>query len=931
MSEYGIKIKNIHAGMLYDVNNGIRDYLTHTDAMLNNSLFSDYLKTIKVKGSKKKKALTICGKDKNEATRDLICIDFDYGSKSYDDEVKRVKKMIKEVDEGKPNGYDKETLEQLLEKIESNKDKYDKRSRDEIRNIYYKNSCSITYHDIDRENEGQTIDTTINYKMLFRTSAKAKLGQAIFINEILYDDAYDWLTMGLGKRMPKENAKIVELSAYAPLTTSNIINKIKIDVNDILILKDQDSLFKTMAKVVYAEEYEHMVNKKKVKSKKCAVKTEEVELKNTVWDGMALVESSVLPYYINGMALFRNHMFKACGVRTHIQRFFKDWCRDNGVNYDTFKIRDMFGKLHLAKDIKMITTDNAIKWKKFIDIMGGTPESAYKYWCSRIKKDGCYWGIVKTDHPSKLGSSQQMSYQMVNTLPCEKEDIGILAQESVKYVESLKFNPEEFEKYLRKNATAVNHYEMLADMHRWNKDFHNSRWFRNEKKKVIWNYVYRLRTGKITVHGDNLTIFGNPYALLLYSVGDDWESDPTLCQEDGCIQCYTPRFKDGEYLCGIRNPHNSPNNLMYLHNRYSKEYKKYFEFSNNIMAVNCLHTDIQDRSNGCDFDSDFFFVTDNPIMVKSSKIAYEKFPTIVNQLKESGLSYNSTPDEYAKMDNKFSKSRLGIGWSSNLAQLAMTYYWTEKAKDNPDENILKDLYDNFVILSVVAQLVIDSSKREYEIDGMEEIDRIQRMPCMNRYRNIETDDGKIKKIKYDFPLFMKYTRPIQTTKNGKSLPYSVINASKEKLSNRVDESLICPMNYLQEYLDKIQNMTTRDTIPTKEFFIKMDGYAHVGQSKKMIKLVKKYTEKLAQIRYDYRFDKELYAQEIELLTDNVIKIFSEANCKNKRTINRLIEISMHIEAEHHFSMKIESKYSINLLNLLYKSNQEKFLNNFIQS
>ena len=39
--------------------------------------------------------------------------------------------------------------------------------------------------------------------------------------------------------------------------------------------------------------------------------------------------------------------------------------------------------------------------------------------------------------------------------------------------------------------------------------------------------------------------------------------------------------------------------------------------------------------------------------------------------------------DYSNMDNKFSGSKMGIGWSSNLAQLAMTYYWTEKAKDNP--------------------------------------------------------------------------------------------------------------------------------------------------------------------------------------------------------------------------------------------------------
>ena len=44
--------------------------------------------------------------------------------------------------------------------------------------------------------------------MLFRTSAKAKVGQVIFINEKLYENAYDWLTIGLGKKMSHDNAKM---------------------------------------------------------------------------------------------------------------------------------------------------------------------------------------------------------------------------------------------------------------------------------------------------------------------------------------------------------------------------------------------------------------------------------------------------------------------------------------------------------------------------------------------------------------------------------------------------------------------------------------------------------------------------------------------------------------------------------------------------
>ena len=56
------------------------------------------------------------------------------------------------------------------------------------------------------------------------------------------------------------------------------------------------------------------------------------------------------------------------------------------------------------------------------------------------------------------------------------------------------------------------------------------------------------------------------------------------------------------------------------------------------------------------------------------------------------------------MDNKLSSSRLGIGWSSNLAMLSLTYYWTELAKEKEqiDKVKLKELYDNFVILAVLA-------------------------------------------------------------------------------------------------------------------------------------------------------------------------------------------------------------------------------------
>lgn len=86
MSEFGIKIKNISAGMLYDVNLGTRDYFTYTDAMFNNSLFSFFLQ---------KNGLNIY---KGESTRDIICLDYEFGSRSYDNEHARLEKLFNDAD-----------------------------------------------------------------------------------------------------------------------------------------------------------------------------------------------------------------------------------------------------------------------------------------------------------------------------------------------------------------------------------------------------------------------------------------------------------------------------------------------------------------------------------------------------------------------------------------------------------------------------------------------------------------------------------------------------------------------------------------------------------------------------------------------------------------------------------------------------------------
>ena len=95
-----------------------------------------------------------------------------------------------------------------------------------------------------------------------------------------------------------------------------------------------------------------------------------------------------------------------------------------------------------------------------------------------------------------------------------------------------------------------------------------------------------------------MVIVGSPYAMLLHSVGENVDKDNSFTVEEDCIQCFTTRFEDNEYLAEFRNPFNSKNNMGYLHNVYNDIFFKYFDFGEQIVAINMIGTDFQDRNNG---------------------------------------------------------------------------------------------------------------------------------------------------------------------------------------------------------------------------------------------------------------------------------------------------------------------------------------------
>lgn len=760
--------------------------------MFTNSLFSDFIRANGLKDYKDK------------STRDIICIEFDYGSRSYEEEIKHITKLAREqrleVKKAKSSG-NKEQINKAIQKrkylrdlykwTNFNSNRYVKKSADDIRIKFYTEGVKIKYPKFDKDKNIIDYDI-IDYKMLYRTPGKAKKGSCMFIKKSLWKKAHNFLWMGL--MLPKQNAPIVEIGAYSSLITSTIENKICIKPEEILVVRDVESFFETNVISVELDKDKHCV----------AIPKDKYQVKNTLFDGQALIDSSIFPDWGNGYVLLRQHFTKCAAFNTNIQLFMQD---KFGENYHTATVKDMWGRDIKVDKIKLITTDNALKWLKF--------DVSFDYWSKWVEKNGCMWGIVKTAHASKLGDAQRMSYQMVNTLTTDIMSNVLI--DSKDYILQMKMNNEVFIDYLERNKNFCNDYEVLAALLRHCPEFERSDYFRTRKNAIINTYMFGLKNGELRQNADNLVFVGSPYAMLLHSIGEDVENDKTFTTEKEAIQCYTEKFKDGEYLATFRSPHNSKNNILSLHNVYSEEYKKYFNLGKQILVLNVIHTDVQDRANGCDFDSDSGFTTNQADIVECAKYCYLHYPTIVNNIPKDKNIYDSSLKSFAIVDNIASASQTDIGESSNLAQLCLSYSFSFEDS--------RKYLDYVCILSVLAQVAIDSCKRRFDVNITDEIHRIKK-------------DINVKENKY--PAFWLAIRKDFNKKN-------------------INKKLSCPMNNV--YKMEVPSYKPKEsTLPISDFFINHEYQGSKKVARKIEDLIEKYSLSLLEYHTNYtkNFMKTLY-------------------------------------------------------------------------
>lgn len=813
--------------------------------MMVNSLLLDFLQQNGLRTSK----------DGN--TRDIISISFDMESKSYESSRRNLQNALeREMNKGCPDKSYIDALREKIEQVDKNKDKFLKKSKEDIRDEWYRDGVSIKYLSGRKD---KAISETVHYRMLYRSPGAAKVGDCIFICDRLYEKTKDFLRMGID--LPEHNAPIVEISAYISLVASSIVGTVQIDPNDILILRDVDRVFNTRIVSIETDSNKHCFAKK----------IDNYALKNTLFDGQALIDSSIFPEWGEGYILLRHHMTKMAAFESNIQLFFKDYFGDD---YENAFVEDMFGNWHRVKDIKLIATDNATKWLRF--------DVSYDYWSQKVRENDCKFGIVKTAHQSKLGKVQRMSYQMINALSLET--IGEVTRLSKNYINKLKSDDDVFLDYLEHNKNFVNDYEALIALCKQDRDFVRSDYFRSRKAEIIRGYVNKFRTGKVINEGDNLVIVGSPYAMLLHSVGESVDSDTTLLKEDVGIQCFTERFDNGEYLAEFRSPFNSKNNMGYLHNVHDNRLKKYFNIGRQCIAINMIGTDFQDRNNGSDQDSDSIYVTNQPDVVEYAKHCVQNYPTIVNNIPKDKNHYDNTPKDFSYMDNNLAKSQLAIGESSNLAQLALTYTY----------NFEDEKFNDYVcILSTIAQIAIDNAKRSYDIDIANEIKRIKSDMDIkiNGYPKFWKD------IRYDF---------------------------RKKNHHKVNYELECPMNYLSE-IKHTKYTPEESTLPLNHFFQRFELEQTRRKSKRVEKLIEDFSLDVYKTQSGCNEDYILLRNDFEELIERIRQTYISREYKGLMSwlIDRAFNITPKVQSQeamtnlkHNRTILFKTLYEINPRNFL---------------
>lgn len=631
-----------------------------------------------------------------------------------------------------------------------------------------------------------------HYIRLKRTSGSARVGKCLFVEQSLYPKMHEWEMCGL----VIENGDAVDLAAlesYISLPTSSAIDMINIDPKSILIIPDYDSKFTEDSVIVEMNE-----------NKRITVRDGEIDISNSIFDGQSLIDKSIMGKYDRyGMILLRNRFFKSCCFNTNIQK----WFEDNGIDNISQLNKDCITIATDIKDIKLITTPNSIKYIKFAPIL---------QWLKQIDST---FSVVKHEKKTHFfdGKMVQAHYQLLNTVQLSKDEVHELLKPSLEYVNLLNTDTDVLKYHVKCSSFDEHDDEAISNVFKDKNDiiytmmnisnkFYKTKYFYDFKRETCKSYLKNMKKGHILINGNYSVLFGNPYEMLLHTIG---KFDGTTSLPPGHI--HTTRYCYGKKILGCRSPHISTSNILITENMRHDLIDKYFNLTDEIVCINAIGENTLERLSGADYDSDQMIISDNEIIINAALKNYDIFKVPANRVAAKKSKRYYTNAQKSDLDYKTSENK--IGEIVNLSQELNTLMWdvinkSKKSLQDCYEDI-KEIYHDICILNVLSCIEIDKAKKEFDISSSMEIKEIKEKWAKKTFDN--------KTVKPAFLGFIAQTKGYRNPQRKKynyhktTMDY-VLREINQYRSEKTDMSELIPLSECFRFDDFNSNSVNKKQV-----------------------------------------------------------------------------------------------------------------------
>lgn len=427
------------------------------------------------------------------------------------------------------------------------------------------------------------------FKRFVGTTGGLKSNTVLFVNDKIYDSLYEISECGRDRKIPFIPAKLEAYRALFCSASQPILSPSKILVVRDCEIKIQDDIINLDDSVGLEPKMDFL---------------EKSEVINNISDGFSLCTVNYMEKiskalgldYLPGGVCLRNAWFKGMLYPFPIIEFVDKY---NNGNY---LIEDIWGNTQDIRECEMITTESSFKlWQSY---------SSIEDYMEKYKKNGFEFSVTKIA-PQVLEDEREVNYQYLQSYDFSDEDIKELCEPTVQYLKkamcgdyesTLKFlgindtlNDKSWKQGLLVNECMMKDSYVIDSVHR-----------------IIKKKIDEAKIGKIRVQGNYQIASGDPFALMQSICG---------LKVTGLLmanECYSQYWLDQriEKVVVFRSPMTVHNNIRVCEISDSIEAQYWYKHMTNIMIINGFDTFCM-AENGCDYDSDILFSTNNRILLKN--------------------------------------------------------------------------------------------------------------------------------------------------------------------------------------------------------------------------------------------------------------------------------------------------------------------------